>query len=470
MDSVDPAEVVSIMDSAADAGLLKGGLYQDYAVNSTQADYFAQDTFIGWQLCALISQNWLINKGCFQAPRDAIRNGWQIDFSDEKFGNDPALERKLRALDRRFKLRDELVQLAAHKRIFGIRVARPIVEYTDKTALSKPFNIDGVTPSSFKGWAQIDPYWCTPVLTLDDTLPGSKHFYEPTYWVINGERIHRSHLIILRGPEVPDILKPLYYFGGLPLTQLAYQRVYSAEVVANEAPKLTQSKRQLIMQTDLESLAVDWDSKKELLEAIQAAQNNYGVRFIGRDDTFNQIDTSLTDLDDVMMSQYQLICSIFDTPAPILLGMTPKGFNSTGDFELQSYVRSLSTIQSLDFEPMIERHLALVWQSEVRPKLEGKPTLPDYQIKWMPLEEPSAKEAAEKENAEAEALTKYVQAGLIDGIEARDIQRKNRNSMLHGLGKAEPAHADVPPFENHPEKAVDAAAGKGDEAAGRPQS
>ena len=55
-----------------------------------------------------------------------------------------------------------------------------------------------------------------------------------------------SHFVILRGPEVSDILKPSYLYGGLPLTQLILERVYGAERTANEAPMLALTKRLVV--------------------------------------------------------------------------------------------------------------------------------------------------------------------------------------------------------------------------------
>ncbi|MBZ4283755.1 DUF1073 domain-containing protein, partial [Streptococcus pneumoniae] len=78
----------------------------------------------------------------------------------------------------------------------------------------------------------------------------SLHYYEPTYWLINGRRYHRSHLVIYRTCEVPDILKPMYRYGGVPVPQRVMERVYCAERTANEAPELAMTKRLTAFGTD----------------------------------------------------------------------------------------------------------------------------------------------------------------------------------------------------------------------------
>ena len=66
--------------------------------------------------------------------------------------------------------------------------------------------------------------------------PAAIDFYEPTYWRVNGNLYHKSHLIITRYSEVADILKPTYIYGGIPLTQMLYEAVYNYERTSNEAP------------------------------------------------------------------------------------------------------------------------------------------------------------------------------------------------------------------------------------------
>lgn len=40
------------------------------------------DYFIGWQSCAILKQNWLIDRACTIPAEDAIAPGWKLAFSD----------------------------------------------------------------------------------------------------------------------------------------------------------------------------------------------------------------------------------------------------------------------------------------------------------------------------------------------------------------------------------------------------
>ncbi|MGP1609631.1 MAG: hypothetical protein ACTS5G_02910, partial [Burkholderiales bacterium] len=48
----------------------------------TQLEWYSGQGFIGWQMCALLSQNWLIDKACSMPGKDAVRNGWEITVND----------------------------------------------------------------------------------------------------------------------------------------------------------------------------------------------------------------------------------------------------------------------------------------------------------------------------------------------------------------------------------------------------
>src|SRR5690625_2559556 len=55
--------------------LKPGGTGAPHAVMS----WFAWQTFIGYQACALIAQHWLVHKACSMPAKDAVRMGWDID-------------------------------------------------------------------------------------------------------------------------------------------------------------------------------------------------------------------------------------------------------------------------------------------------------------------------------------------------------------------------------------------------------
>lgn len=396
--------------------------------------WYSSQAFIGAQLCGIIAQNWLVNKACSMPGDDAIRKGFNIVCTDGS-EIDPNAVKIIKSYDRAYKLSSHLREFIRKGRIFGIRILMFKVESTDKKYYEKKFNIDGIAPSSYKGMVQIDPYWCAPVLDQASAAqPDSMHFYEPTWWIINGKKVHRSHLIIFRHAEPVDILKPQYIYGGVPLTQQIMERIYAAERVANEAPMLATSKRSTVWKTDMEAVMQNSNAAIARLQEWAQTRDNYGVKLGDKEaDEFQQFDTSLADFDNLIMTQYQLVAAIAGVPATKLIGTVPKGFNATGEYDESSYHESLESLQEHDLTPVIERHHQLVIKSFVEPQLKIKMDL-ETSVNWLPLDSPTAQELAQTNLAKAQSDQILIDVGAISSSDIRQRVATDKSSGYNEIG------------------------------------
>jgi len=393
-----------------------------------QIEWYAGQGFIGYQISAMIAQHWLVNKACTMPARDAVRVGYEINVTDGK--NVPAETFDLiKKLDKKFKVRENLVEYVRMSRVFGLRVTLFRVESKDPLYYEKPFNPDGITPGSYKGISQIDPMWCVPELTAESTSdPASIDFYVPTYWNIGGKRYHKSHLIISIPDPVADNLKPSYNFGGLSIPQKIYERVYGAERTTNEAPMLAMTKRLTVLSLDVEKAMLRGKSFVEKIMNWAYFRDNYGVKIVGGDETIQQFDTSLADLDAVIMTQYQIVCGVAGVPATKLLGTSPKGFNASGEFEIDSYNQELETIQANDMTPLLNRHHMMLIRSEVSPKAPF-----ETEVVWNPLKKPSAQERATINSTNATTGQTLINSGAINAYEERERLRRDPESGYANL-------------------------------------
>lgn len=430
-----PTIAVSGAKDDSDNGILAAKMYfgDGGPLSDALVGWYANQGYIGAQLCGILAQNWLINKACTMPGRDAVRKGYNIVSID---GDDlsPEASKLLKRYDRRMGLNKNLREFVRKGRIFGIRIAMFKVESTDPKYYEKPFNLDGVAPNSYKGIVQIDPYWTAPM--LDEAAaarPDTLHFYEPTFWQIGGKQVHRSHLVIYRHAEPVDILKPAYLYGGIPVPQLIMERVYAAERVANEAPMLAQTKRTNVWLTNLEAFMSNAAEAAERLKQWIFFRDNYGVKIGDKDgDEMAQFDTSLTDLDAVIMTQYQLVAAASNVPSTKLLGTQPKGFNATGDYEEASYHEELESIQENDLTPLAERHHALVMKAYVVPRL--KIDYVETTVAWNPLDTPTAKELADTNYTKAQTGQLLIASGALLEEEERRRVATDPDSGYHELG------------------------------------
>ena len=430
-----PTPVMAMDGDSGNTSLSINDVYSlaNASISEALLSWYANQSFIGYQACALIAQNWLIDKACNVAGKAATRNGWKVTakYETNKTGID-----ELIAYDEAMKVTSNLVEFCHMTRVFGIRIAMFDVETKDPKYYEKPFNLDGVLPNSYKGISQVDPYWCTPMLTTESTSnPYSRHFYEPEYWLIGGRKFHRSHLIISRYAEVPDILKPTYMYGGLPLTQLIAERVYCAERTANEAPQLTLTKRMNVRKTNLANIVADPERTRRAMEAQGYYRDNYGQLLIDNDDEYQQHETALGDLDSVIMTQYQLVAAVADVPATELIGTTPKGFQSTGEFEKRSYDKSLKNIQKHELEPLLMRHYQLIAKAYIEP---ATGVMPEFAIQWNPLDEPTEAEIAENNIKKAQQYRELLEMGVVGAEDVTKAIIKDPQSGFDEVTPEEP--------------------------------
>lgn len=424
-----PALARETMDDTSD---VTSAMIKQSFNNTTMSEavwaWFASQGFLGYSVCAQIAQHWLVAKAAELPAKDAIRQGYDVLVEDGE--EDAAIIKAMRKADKRHNINKTMREFIQMGRTYGIRVAIFKVDSTDPEYYEKPFNLDGVQPRSYKGIQQVDPMWVVPELTAAAlSEPDNLCFYEPQYYKIGKTRYHRSHLAVYIPYPVPNLLKPAYQWGGKSLPQMIYERVYAAERTANEAPQLTMTKRLNVLKVNIESFFSDIAASTNRLLQWIGLRDNYGSLVVDKtDEDVAQIDTSLTDVDTVIMTQYQLVASIANVPATKLLGTQPKGFNSTGDYEEATYREELEGVQS-DLTPLLERHHQLVMRSEVAPRLGIEPV--ETTVVWCPLDSPTAAEWADINLKKAQTDQIYANVMAIDGADIRaKLQADKDNDYL----------------------------------------
>lgn len=420
---VSQAGEITTDAAAMDSSIKAAYTLPDVGIPPQLMGWYIGQTFIGWQACAILAQHWLILKACSMPGKDAAQGGWTLTANDgEKFT--PEQQGAFAEMDERYRVVENLIQSHQFREVFGIRHVLFLFEGMDYEV---PFDPEMVKPGSYLGMSQIDPYWMSPLLDAEAVAnPSNIDFYEPTYWLIAGRKYHKSHFVILRGPEVADILKPSYLYGGSPLPQRIYERVYAAERTANEAPELALTKRTTVRKVDLAEFIANEEASKAAIEASVAYKNNYGVSVIGLDEEVSQFDTTLNDLDAVIMTQYQLVAAIAEVPATKLLGTSPKGFGASGEYEIQSYHERCAGIQENDFSRILYRH----YQACILSEQIG---IDRITVTWNPLKQMTAKEIAELNKLKSDTDNILVMLGAIDGYDVRGRIAADEQSGYSGI-------------------------------------
>ena len=66
-----------------------------------QVLWYANQSFIGYQFCFLLAQQWLVSKCCLMPAKDATRNGYELSINDGT-DVDPEVLDYIREADVRF--------------------------------------------------------------------------------------------------------------------------------------------------------------------------------------------------------------------------------------------------------------------------------------------------------------------------------------------------------------------------------
>lgn len=324
--------------------------------------------FIGYQNCAILRQNPIVDKCCTMPARDAMSSGYKILYADDgKKAKIGELESFVDRSQEEYQIQDVCIKAEINSKQFGWALIVPT--FNIEVDMENEFDVESIPRGSYTGMTVIDPYWITYDFDQSSlTDPTSKFFYQPTWYSfptgVKYKRIHRSWCIKLINSPVADFLKPTYFFGGVSLAQQIYEAVYAYEKALNEAMLLLLTKRSYVADAEMSNYMANPQEVNAILEATAEIHSNYGiwVKQIGSE--VKQMDTSLTGLEEVINACAQRVCAIANIRSEKLFNMSIKGLNSSGTFELSDYKQYLKRIQKDDYLPIISRHNILMSKSE----------------------------------------------------------------------------------------------------------
>lgn len=329
-------------------------------------------------------------------------------------------------------------KIIKNSRMFGIGIALPIVENVD---YEEPFDISKVKMGAYKGFTVVEPTWIYPETDSNDLInPMSPNFFEPTYWVVTGSsavaalnvrRIHQSWLIIHRHKEVPDMLRPMYYYGGVSLTQEIYEAVFAADKLMNEVPKLAMTKRTTVVKGDPTDLVMNPEGVIERLQAYSQVQDNFGILFLGRNADIQKMETSFADFDQVIAKANQKVASIAQIPETKLFKTQLAGMNSAGRYEWDDYSQLLINYQNNVLKPLLDFHYRLDSKSQTGKAIAIK-------IDFNAIDVPTKAEKEESESRGVQTLNSAIQGGWLARSEARILARAKEGSTFSSISAEMP--------------------------------
>jgi len=387
--------------------------------------FAARNFYIGDQLNGWFMQNCFIYKACSMPGDDAVSCGYEIvpcGTKDKKLIED--LGAKFNTEE--FNLDDTMRQFELYKRAFGGALMVPCFE--EDIDMSVPLvDYSQFKGKTFLGWSIIEPYYLCPEIEsgsreLED--PTYKFYMCPTHWNVYGgqqKRIHRSWCFFRRNMVTAKIYQPMYKYFGPSVPQMVIERLYSAEVCANESSMLLRSKRSFVLEADVRKLAANPEYADKFFKNMTQNRDNWGPTVVPRNSNAKQMDTYLTECMQLTTAQYGILCAEVDIPAPKFMMAQLTGFANSGNYEIKLYAQNVKKIHDQDLKSIIAQ------TARIEAACMGKDAR--FTAKFGDVDVPTVTEQAEILYEQARAMkfseeAKAIKAGKVGPNSHKDTLEK----------------------------------------------
>jgi phage-related protein (TIGR01555 family) len=401
--------------------------------------------FVGYAVLGELSQRPEYRMMVEVLARDMLREGWRLNTG----GDGPKSKQRLAKIDARVKelrcrpLLKKAVELDGY---FGRGHIFTDLKGVGVRDRKLPLVLDAKTvqKGQLRRFGFVEPIWAYPLM-YNSNDPLRDDFFVPQTWMVMNVEVHRTRLMTIASRWVPDILKPAYAFGGLSLSQIARPYVDNWLRTRDSVGDIVHAFSLTILKTNLAVMlqrgGPDGKDLYERMDLFNALRDNRGIMAVDKDsEEVEQINTPLGELSDLQAQAQEQMCSISHTPVIKLLGLTPKGLNTSTDGEMLAWDDWVAASQVAMLDEPLHAMLQLI-QLDLFGEVD-----PDIGHEWLPLRQMDDEAMARIRKTSAEADDIYLQAGVVAPEEVRGRLVADRSSGYNELNPDElpepPEHDD----------------------------
>ncbi|HED5364285.1 TPA: DUF1073 domain-containing protein [Campylobacter jejuni] len=371
---------------------------------------------LSYSECAYLSSDAIINNAITKYCNEILRKGGKInlDLEDDYKSYETELKEYIEKRLKKIKFFEVLREAISTSLIYGGALIFLDINADD---LSSELSLtsEHLTLNKLKGLRVVPPYLCG-ASEVETANPLSYDFMEPTLWNVSGNKglINSSRFLKLVMFEAPVLIKPLYNYFGISLCQFMKNYVASADIARQSLSDIFLRFRTDIIQSNL--IKTNPQEAVSRAKAINQTRNNLSLLLLTEDENFIQSITSLSGLDKIVAQLQENVAVSARMPAVKLLGLTPSGFNATGEFDLNSYYDEIMSLQNTIIKPLIEKVLHILCLEK------GIKTYPEYEFEV--LTKTTKLEQAQINNLEADFVGKNITAGVLTQEQAFEYLQK----------------------------------------------
>lgn len=423
------------MDSAFDSAGGFNAIYESLTQHAYELGQFPVTSFLGYGVLQQIAQQGMI-RACVQTVADDMSRKW---LELKGAADDDAAAELTDLIDHKYHLKNVFHQAIE---TCGYMGGALIYIDTGTEDLTLPLVISDLSAELEKGtplkFVMVDPVNVSPA-EYNATDPLRDDYMQPRFWYVLGKRVHHSRLLSIVENQPPLLLKPNYNFLGIPQAQILWDYVMHFNECRVYTANLLQKISLLVVQTDTEAVLSNadgiamFDAKMEML---QRYRNNDSVFVCDKDsEAVSNVQTSIAGCTDIVRQALEMIAAINRTPAVKLLGISPSGFNATGESDLRNYYDLINSKQELHRDALQTciNAIQLAEFGHIDPALN---------FEFVPLAEDDKNAAAMTAQTMAGAWGQLLDRQVISAEEMRDAVKADPAFNLENLSDEMPESDD----------------------------
>lgn len=440
---------------AMDAHLEECGVYSllQHAVSLGMGFEEIAPQFLGYAYLSGLTQNTWIRAGVETTADEMTRRWIELerageDKTDEDAdGTDDRLQQLEIAMDD-FGLQELFNRAQCLCDYFGGCLVYIDTGDLDDEAKKKPLVLGRGTfiSGSLRRFTIVEPVNVYPG-RYNASDPLSPHYFKPESWMVLGKEIHASRFLYFTANEMPLLLRAAYNFFGIPTAQLALDPVGHFNKTREAVSRLVTKFSLTALKTNMSGVfqgggTSDLDSR---MTYFVQKQSNDGLMVIDmNDEDLLKLETPISGVTDIPRQCLEFVSASFRLPVTKYLGISPSGFNATGEADLQNFYDYLSSRQEKILRKPLARALDVL-QANIFGEVD-----PAISFSFVPLADDDNLQKATVQKMQADTAAVYIQSGVLDAAEERArlvADPESEYSTLDPDAVPEMPGAEMPPEE-----------------------
>ena len=276
----------------------------------------------------------------------------------------------------------------------------------------------------------VDPVNCFPG-DYNSIDPLRKDFYIPKTWWVLGQQVHASRLVRVFANEPPLLCKPAYNFLGIPQAQILWDYIAHFQANRDAANRLLDKFSTFVFKTDVASFFTAGKDLSDLdyrMALLARGRKNDAVLAVDKEtEEVVKLETPLSGVSEIVRQSLEHIACLNHTPAVKLLGISPSGFNATGESDIRNYYDHIRSQQEKVLRPVLQ-HLFKTMQFSLFGKIDK-----GLSFDFCPLSEEDEGAKVQTQGAKITNICTVLDRDIISAEEARQMLIADPDSGFDGL-------------------------------------